>query len=403
MKSLYDFLNKKTINILYIYGWKNYDGASHTSSYFSNHLSDKFNVYCETYDQKDPTHGFSQITKFIDDKDIDLVIGCSLGAFFALKLKNVPKIIINPTTKPSSILGNLGATKDIVEKYKSFEKDVFDNIDAEERMITFGLFGKNDDIVNDKDIFDKHYNYSKIIDCGHKLSESDVKDIVIPFIYSDVLTKRQSRIVKEDCCCQVYDMITERFVNLLKKDQMETYKDQVWDILQTSYSYIGGMAGMRDVDQLIEESDFWKLVRRSGKITAVCVYSYKRGGRKSCYVGCDQTEQGKADLSKMLSEDAKLTDREQWGEYSGRMVSVELKNGAMPIPSSVAKEVMKDKKFLEFKDDGYFYVRMIGGDPHTKIMMGNYKGIRNECPEEVLQKVKELAKKYSEEDEKNNG
>lgn len=85
------------------------------------------------------------------------------------------------------------------------------------------------------------------------------------------------------------------------------------------------------------------------------------------------------------------------------MVSVELKNGAMPIPSSVAKEVMKDKKFLEFKDDGYFYVRMIGGDPHTKIMMGNYKGIRNECPEEVLQKVKELAKKYSEEDEKNNG
>lgn len=402
MQSLQDFLNKKKINILYIHGWKRYDGSSTTASYFSKHLSDKFNVYSISYDQANPIKAYNKISKFVDDNNIDLVIGCSLGAFFALKLKNITKIIINPVTQPSNVLGDLGASKDILEKYKSFEVDIFDNIDAEERSMTFGLFGMNDDIVNDKDKFDKYYNYSKQINTKHKLSEDDVKNIVIPYIYSNVLTKRQSKIVKEDCCAQIYDMINEHFVNLLKKDQMQEYKDQVWKILEDSYSYIGGMAGMRDVDQLIDESDFWKLVRRNNKITAVCIYSYKRGGRKSCYLGSDGTEQGKTDLYKIISEDAKLTDRQQYGEYSGKMVSVQLKNGCMPIPNVIAKEVMKDKKFLEFKDDGYFYVRMIGGDPHTKIMMGNYKGIKNMCPQELIDKIKELAKQYSIEDEKNN-
>lgn len=81
---------------------------------------------------------------------------------------------------------------------------------------------------------------------------------------------------------------------------------------------------------------------------------------------------------------------------------MQLKNGCMSIPNVIAKEVMKDKKFLELKDDGYFYVRMIGGDPHTKIMMGNYKDIKNMCPQELIDKIKELAKQYSIEDEKNN-
>ena len=114
-------------------------------------------------------------------------------------------------------------------------------------------------------------------------------------------------------------LICERFLNAFNKEDMTKYADEVWDILQKAYAYCGGMAGMDSVEQLIDETDMWKMVRKNGKIVAVNTYSNKRSGRKICYGGQDGTEEGKKAFKKILEEDFKLKDRQSWAEVSGAM------------------------------------------------------------------------------------
>lgn len=192
-------------------------------------------------------------------------------------------------------------------------------------------------------------------------------------------------------------LICEHFVNALTKEDMKKYADEVWAILTKAYEYCGGMAGMDSVDQLIDETDMWKMVRKNGKIVAVNTYSGKRSGRKICYGGQDGSEEGKRAFKKILEEDFKLKDRESWAEVSGAMEVTALKQGAMPIPAYIAELIMKDKKFDKIYDDGFHYTRMIGGHPHTKLMVGNYAGKQftadKNLIDELIQTAKEISKK----------
>ena len=173
-------------------------------------------------------------------------------------------------------------------------------------------------------------------------------------------------------------LITEHFVNCKTKDEMEKYIDIVWDMLQKAYESIGGLAGMDSKQQLIDETDFWKMVRRNGEILCVKCYTFKRGGRKSCYCATNGTKEGKDELYKMISDDIRLKDRNAWAECSGKIEHIYVdKLGATPIPAEIAKMIMHDKKFLEIKPDGYHYVRLIGGEPHEKIMVGNLTDIKD--------------------------
>ena len=49
------------------------------------------------------------------------------------------------------------------------------------------------------------------------------------------------------------EFINEHFVTLTKKEDMKKYADEVWDILQQSYKYCGGIAGINNVDELIDD------------------------------------------------------------------------------------------------------------------------------------------------------
>lgn len=169
--------------------------------------------------------------------------------------------------------------------------------------------------------------------------------------------------------------INEHFVNALSKEDMKKHIDVVWDILNKAYEKIGGMAGMDSKEQLIDETDMWKMVRKNGKILAVKCYTFKRGGRKACYCGSDGSEEGKKALYQMIKDDMRLKDRKAWIEGSGAIEHIYKKYGdATPIPAYIAQEIMKDKKFIKINPDGYHYTRLIGGEPHEKIMLGNFTG-----------------------------
>ena len=192
-------------------------------------------------------------------------------------------------------------------------------------------------------------------------------------------------------------LICEHFVNALTKEDMKKYADEVWAILTKAYEYCGGMAGMDSVDQLMDETDMWKMVRKNGKIVAVNTYSGKRSGRRICYDGQDGSEEGKRAFKKILEEDFKLKDRQSWAEVSGAMEVTALKQGAMPIPAYIAELIMKDKTFDSIHEDGFHYTRMIGGEPHTKLMVGNFAGKEFTADKnlinELIKTAKELGKK----------
>ena len=59
-------------------------------------------------------------------------------------------------------------------------------------------------------------------------------------------------------------------------------------------------------------------------------------------------------------------------EVSDKMEYIYInKKGAVPVPVEVAQKIMKDKPFVKIHDDGFHYDRIIGGEVHTKIMVGN--------------------------------
>lgn len=169
--------------------------------------------------------------------------------------------------------------------------------------------------------------------------------------------------------------ITERFVNALSKEDMKKHIDTIWPMLVKAYESIGGMAGMDSKEQLIDETDMWKMVRKNGKIIAIKCYTFKRGGRKSCYCATDGSKEGKEALYQMIADDMRLKDRNAWIECSGAVEHIYKKYGnATPIPAEIAQKILHDKPFIKINDDGYHYTRKIGGEEHEKIMMGNIAG-----------------------------
>lgn len=257
------------------------------------------------------------------------------------------------------------------------------------------LFGKYDNLVNYKSEYIKKYGANDVYDINteHHLSKEDINNYVFPYVRKffekQYNMKSLTKYVKESL------MINERFVTPIKKDDMKRWASQVWKLLNDAYKYCGGLKGMNSIEQLIKETDIWKIVRRGDKVTAVVTYSTKRGGRKNCYMTSSQDEQGKHDLFMIMKEDAKLLDREAWCEASGKTVSVKLKNGWTPIPNYIAQYIMKDKKFDELCKDGFFYVRQIGNHKFHKIMLGNYGGKHHmNADEKLINTLKELSKKY---------
>ena len=172
-------------------------------------------------------------------------------------------------------------------------------------------------------------------------------------------------------------ILVEHYINLLTdKAEKEKYFDEVWDLLQKSYAKIGGVQGT-DKAEMMQDNFLWKLVKRGGKIVACQIYKLTDHGRKVVLGGAEQdeetgkaTERGKNDLYKVIDDDIRLTDRMSYAEVSDAMEHIYIdKRGAKPLPAKYAKKFLGNKK-IEIEPDGYHYTRMIGGEPHTKIMVG---------------------------------
>lgn len=83
--------------------------------------------------------------------------------------------------------------------------------------------------------------------------------------------------------------LNENYKNfILNKDMKEKYKNEVWDLIQDSYSAIGGIkgSGFSSPDDMIENIPFWKVYTKNNKVLMVVLYKEK-SGRKLVALGID--------------------------------------------------------------------------------------------------------------------
>lgn len=160
------------------------------------------------------------------------------------------------------------------------------------------------------------------------------------------------KISLEDAINEQYNiLLLERFINVFDKKELETYIDDIWNIMQLSYAPIGGFLSAKNKADLIQKVAFAKMVRKDNKIVAVSLYKDAHG-KKRIASGTDGTSIGKLALRQILREDVKF-DR-SWGEVSGAMEHIMKKEGAVPYPNTLAAELLQ-REIVSLNPDGFHY------------------------------------------------
>lgn len=167
-----------------------------------------------------------------------------------------------------------------------------------------------------------------------------------------------------------FKTLNEHYVNLFSKNDMKNYIDEIYEIMLKSYESIGGFLTAKNKEHLLIKIDFFKLITRNGKISAVIGYKLIDGYRKSICGGTDGTEQGKIDFYKILKEDITIVDRKVYMEVSGAMEHLVVnKLGGKYVPNTLVSNILK--KEIKPLSDGIHYERDIGGIPVIKALVGN--------------------------------
>ena len=122
-----------------------------------------------------------------------------MGGMFTQQLFGYRKILVNPVFRLHETLKqNKGENKffnrrqdgaqtfiiddALIEEYEALAARRFENIPDGENKITFGMFGRYDDLVNDSDLFLQHYSNITWFDGGHRLNDKILKNFVVPEI-----------------------------------------------------------------------------------------------------------------------------------------------------------------------------------------------------------------------------
>ena len=85
--------------VLYIYGYGSSPESS-TCKWLKDNLPNTI-VYSFEYVQSDPENSISYLCSLVEELDIDIVIGSSLGGWYAMHVASIcslPSILINPVT-----------------------------------------------------------------------------------------------------------------------------------------------------------------------------------------------------------------------------------------------------------------------------------------------------------------
>lgn len=148
----------------------------------------------------EPAAALALLERVCAEQDPDLVVGLSLGGFWAQKLRGRRKILVNPAFHPSLVLRTMigevkylsprcdGAesfllTEEICRGYEALERTEFDGLDAQERTLTVGMFADADEMVRCGDEFEEHYPGQRVDYPGRHLPVfPELKAYLVPLV-----------------------------------------------------------------------------------------------------------------------------------------------------------------------------------------------------------------------------
>lgn len=149
----------------------------------------------------EPEKALSLLMDICSVENPDLVVGLSLGGFWAQKLRGRRKILVNPDFHVSELLlKKLGEmrylsprkdgsesffiTEEICAGYKALERNEFNGIDEKEAALTKGLFADKDEIVDCFDEFERFYpSCGRRYPGGHLPDFPQLKKYLVPIVW----------------------------------------------------------------------------------------------------------------------------------------------------------------------------------------------------------------------------
>lgn len=155
----------------------------------------------------EPTEALNLLEGICRDERPDLIVGLSLGGFWAQKLRGYRKILVNPDFHISRLLRTMtgereylsprrdGAltftvTEALCDEYARLENVEFDGLAAEEIALTTGMFADRDEMVNCKDEFEAYYpGRSRSYPGTHLPNYPEIKKYILPVIEYEVSDK----------------------------------------------------------------------------------------------------------------------------------------------------------------------------------------------------------------------
>ena len=152
----------------------------------------------------DPLAALPMLEELACDEMPDLVIGTSMGGWYAQMLHGFTRICVNPSfwlSKKYDILfvgrhkwmnrrkdgeTEFHVTKQIIAHYREMEARQFDGITDDDRSLCHGLFGDEDDTIlasETRPVFEQHYpGMSHVFHGGHRMNAHVVVHTLLPFI-----------------------------------------------------------------------------------------------------------------------------------------------------------------------------------------------------------------------------
>ena len=148
----------------------------------------------------EPEAALALLERVCTEADPDLVVGLSLGGFWAQKLRGRRKILVNPDFHVSRLLRTMvgevqylspredGAksfqvTEALCDAYEALERTQFDALTPEEITLTAGMFADADELVHCGPEFEAHYPGRGIVYPGRHLPVfPELKRWLVPLV-----------------------------------------------------------------------------------------------------------------------------------------------------------------------------------------------------------------------------
>ncbi len=155
----------------------------------------------------EPDEAFNLLEGICRDERPDLIVGLSLGGFWAQKLRGYRKILVNPDFHISRLLRTMkgereylsprrdgaltfSVTDALCDEYARLEDVEFDGLTVEETALTTGMFADRDEMVNCKDEFETFYpGRSHSYPGTHLPNYPEIKKYILPVIEYEVSDK----------------------------------------------------------------------------------------------------------------------------------------------------------------------------------------------------------------------